>query len=295
MDITLEPGVYVVAVSGGVDSMALLDMLRSMPKLRLIVAHYDHGIRTNSNIDRKLVQAYANRHGLTYVYDEGNLGSGASEAAARQARYDFLRKVKDTVRARAIITAHHHDDVLETAVINLLRGTNRRGLTSLKSRGDIVRPLLQVPKSALKTYAKDNQLVWREDSTNQDTKYLRNHVRHNILNKLSVDDRNAFAALIVKFAELNQEIDSLLVNHLHLQPSAARLDRKEFTQLPHAVAREVLAAWLGYRQITGYNRKTLERLVVMAKISVPGKQIDIVNGNSLQVTANYLALVSTDR
>src|SRR5438132_889977 len=127
MDIALEPGTYIVAVSGGVDSMVLLDLLRTKPELKLIVAHYDHGMRPNSTADRQLVQAVSKHHGLTFIYDQGKLGN-ASEATARRARYDFLHQVREASQARAIITAHHQDDLLETAILNILRGTGRRGL-----------------------------------------------------------------------------------------------------------------------------------------------------------------------
>jgi tRNA(Ile)-lysidine synthase TilS/MesJ len=111
------------------------------PDFKFIVAHYDHGVRSDSQLDRQLVQGVARQHGLTFVYDEGKLGPGTSEAVARKARYAFLRKVQQTTGARAIITAHHEDDLLETALLNLLRGTGRRGVTSLRSRHDIHRPL----------------------------------------------------------------------------------------------------------------------------------------------------------
>src|SRR3990172_5722177 len=133
-DVDIKLGTYVVAVSGGVDSVVLLHLLvqkgqraegRGQSKYNFIVAHFDHGIREDSKLDRELVQELAKKYNLPFVYNQGNLGPKASEATARDARYAFLNKVKDSVSAQAIITAHHQDDVLETAIINLLRGTNR--------------------------------------------------------------------------------------------------------------------------------------------------------------------------
>src|SRR6185436_20114617 len=127
MKISVRPGKYVVAVSGGVDSMVLLDLLRQKPKLELVVAHFDHGIREDSAQDRKLVQRIAKAYGLPFVHAKGNLGPKAGEALAREARYAFLRQVQADHDAKAIITAHHQDDMLKTAIMNLLRGTGRRG------------------------------------------------------------------------------------------------------------------------------------------------------------------------
>src|SRR4051794_16456164 len=131
MKIYVGPGKYVVAVSGGVDSVGLLDLLRMDPGVKLTVSHFDHGIRDDSHLDRAHVQALARRYQLPFVYDKGALGPGASEAEARTARYQFLDNVKTKTGAHAIVTAHHQDDVLETAIINLLRGTGRKGLSSL--------------------------------------------------------------------------------------------------------------------------------------------------------------------
>src|SRR5690606_14980454 len=108
MDITklvrLDPGHYIVAVSGGVDSMALMHMLAAKHAekdngLRFTVAHFDHGIRAESSADRQLVQQTAATYRLPFVYDRAELGTGASEAAARRARYEFLRKVQHQLQA----------------------------------------------------------------------------------------------------------------------------------------------------------------------------------------------------
>ena len=146
MKLELEPGVYVVAVSGGVDSMVLLDLLRRQKDLKLVVAHLDHGIRSDSDLDRQLVQQVASKHGLAFVYNTAQLGPGASEALARKARYNFLRRVQLATNATAIVTAHHQDDLIETAILNLLRGTGRKGLSSLGDDKHLRRPLLHVSK-----------------------------------------------------------------------------------------------------------------------------------------------------
>src|SRR5437870_1107332 len=113
--------------------MTLLDLLAKKPNVKLIVAHFDHGMRPDSEKDRQFVQVVTEKYGLPFVFSEGRLGPKASEATARTARYKFLEKTKKAEGAKTIITAHHQDDVLETAIINLLRGTGRRGLTALKS------------------------------------------------------------------------------------------------------------------------------------------------------------------
>lgn len=315
MDVDLKPGKYVVAVSGGVDSVVLLHLLaqkamryepRDMSQehpgsplksydSRLVVVHLDHGIRPDSKNDREFVQQLARQYGLPFVYDTAQLGPGASEEAARTARYAFLHHVRRATGAQGIVTGHHQDDLLETAIINLVRGTGRRGLTSLQSTDNLIRPLLHLPKSQLVSYAKEHQLPWREDSSNRDTKYLRNHLRHNILPQLGDADRGKLLDIIHRLQELNRQIDHEITNHLHMQPAPNILDRHWFVMLPHAVAREVMAHWLRRAGANSYDRKTLERLVIAAKTFRPGHRTDINRQWRLLVNDQSLALVTIER
>lgn len=296
-----KPGVYVVAVSGGVDSMALLHLLHThnqkapKPLWKLTVAHLDHGIREDSSDDRRFVQAVAKEYGLPFVYHRVELGPAASEAEARKARYDFLNKVRKTCGASAIITAHHQDDVLETAIINLLRGSGRKGLTALASRPGLERPLLGVAKQVLMAHAHARQLDWHEDSTNMDTVYLRNHIRHVVLTKFDDTAREQLLGIITTMRAANHEIDQVLREQLDKNIVDDRLDRQWFIELPHSVAREVMAAWLRQQGVRNFDSKMLERLVVAAKVGYPGSQFDVMKGVALTVWVDNLALTSLER
>jgi tRNA(Ile)-lysidine synthase len=279
-------GTYVLAVSGGVDSMTLLHLLHDQPGLELVVAHFDHGMRADSTEDLALVRATARSYSLPFVSEAGRLGPETSEATARQARYEFLRRVQSDHQAQAIITAHHQDDVLETAIINMLRGTGRRGLTALSSRSDIVRPLLKVSKNELVAHARQHNLHWREDSTNQDEAYLRNYVRHQLLTRFSLSDRERFLQIITQLQTINGELDGLLEDCL-----AERLNRRWFNSLPHAVAREVMASWLRQHEIRNFDSRLLERLVVAAKTAAAGKQFPIYGSHRLSLGREFALLV----
>jgi tRNA(Ile)-lysidine synthetase-like protein len=295
MDINLQSGRYVVAVSGGVDSVVLLHALMQQPGLKLTVAHFDHGIREDSAEDRKHVRALAKQYGLPFVYHVGNLGPGTSEASAREARYKFLHHVRKASGAEAVITAHHRDDVLETIILNLLRGTGRRGLSSLKSTDIVQRPLLHVPKNELLRYAKREGLQWREDSTNIDERYLRNYIRKNILPRLADRDREAFYILGRWAEKTNREIMHEVVNYLHVQPSRTSIDRHSFIMLPHVVAREVMAEWLLQNTGAELSRVMLERLVTAAKSGKVGSRVDVDKGHWLEISPTRLALKPRER
>jgi len=296
MDLKLPtPGVYVIAVSGGVDSVSLLHALQKHSGYKWVVAHFDHGIREDSSEDRKLVQELARDYGLSFVYKEGQLGAKTSEAEARDARYQFLRHVQAASGARGLITAHHQDDVLETAIINLLRGTGRKGLTALRSSHDLVRPMLDIPKRDLIAFAQANGLVWREDTTNVELDYLRNYIRHKIVPRFDDQSRTRLWQVINDLRFTNEELDRLLVTQLHLQSDGGQLEREYFVQLPYSVSREVMAAWLRAHGVADFDGKTLERLVIAAKTGNNGQQFDVLRGVTMHLTDGQLALRGAER
>lgn len=321
MKIDLKPGTYVVAVSGGVDSMALLDLLvkkaeglkqkaqskspnsanlqPSVAGLKLIVAHFDHGIRPDSAKDRKLVQKFAEKHGLPFVHYEGKLGPNASEEAARKARYEFLHKVREAAHADAILTAHHQDDAVETATHNILRGTGRKGLSSLKNTKHVKRPLLHLPKHELKSYAEDRKLKWREDTTNNDLRYIRNYIRHQVLPRLTLEEKASLLTHIQKARTLNQKIDTAITTlsreFLQSGKNDRELKRQQFIKLPYIIAREVMAAWLRRNGIRDFDRKMVEQLVVAAKTYTVGKAAHVGRDRYLLIEKTKLALKDFER
>lgn len=276
MKVDLLPGNYVVAVSGGVDSMVLLDVLARLPNVQLTVAHFDHGIRTDSHEDRKLVQQTAQSLGLPFVYETVSLGADSSEQQARDARYAFLHKVKGQARADAIITAHHQDDVLETFILNMHRGTGRKGLSSLQSSQELQRPFLKYTKNELLQYAKERGVVWREDSTNKSDKYARNYLRLRVLPKLAHADRDRLLGIQAHMRSLNQQIDRQLQEVITaICDKNGVLVRKKFIMLPHVVASEVMAQLLRKRGVRNMSRKLVSRLVVSVKTGGPHTMYDV--------------------
>lgn len=312
MRIDLKPGTYVVAVSGGVDSMVLLHLLTRLQSpvishqspagpeendwrlatgdWRLVVAHFEHGIRPDSEKDFLFVRDAAKKYGLPFVAAHGKLGPGASEAVARKARYNFLAHVMAEEKADAIVTAHHQDDVLETAILNMLRGTGRLGLSSLRSKGTILRPLLAYTKQNILEYAHAHAIVWREDSTNADDRYLRNYIRHNIVTRLGERGRALLVERIEHARAINDQIDELLQKDIELQPALNELSRKWFIRLPYAVAAEVMAMWLRRHGIAQFDRALIDRLVVHAKTKRPGKTTDVNATYSVTYTRDGILL-----
>lgn len=294
----------VVAVSGGVDSVVLLDVLvksavgtsashelqgeerfseltsenlaEGQAPPGIIIAHFDHGIRDDSAEDARFVAGLAKRYGLPFVTKREELGPDASEELARVRRYAFLRQLAEKHEAR-IVTAHHMNDIAETVAINLTRGTGWRGLAVLDS--DIYRPLLAKTKQELIDYAIEHQLEWCEDSTNSSNAYLRNRLRTRIAAKAPLKD---LAALRMQQIALKQQIDREVTNVAGESP----YHRYFFSQLEPAVAIECLRGITEAR----LTRPQMERLLLAIKTYKAGSCHEAGAGIKVDFTTRHFSL-----
>ena len=177
------PGLAVLAVSGGGDSLAMLDVLAALAGelgLELLVAHADHGILADSGaIAARVAQLARERYGLEVVSAQLRLGPATSETRARVARYRFLRAVQAERGATYVVTAHHADDQVETVLLRVLRGSAPSGLRGIMAAGPrgLVRPLLPFRHAELLAHAAAAGLPVAEDPTNLDPHHLRGWVR----------------------------------------------------------------------------------------------------------------------
>ncbi|MBC7764487.1 tRNA lysidine(34) synthetase TilS [Microbacteriaceae bacterium] len=272
---------YVLAVSGGVDSVVLLDML-SRSNHHLVVAHVDHGIRDDSTADARFVEALAKQYKVPFVTKRFELGEDASEDEARQARYSFLFEQSKKLEAQ-LVTAHHQNDMIETIALNLRRGTGWRGLAVL-NRHEIDRPLLAFPKSALIRYALNHHLEWVEDSTNQSDAYTRNQLRKSLHGRLSADTVARLANLRAKQVQLSRDIAIQTDRHV----AAYQGDRHFLTVLEEPVALELLGAFVVSAGGVRPPRPQLKRALLAVKTAKPGTSHDIGNGVKMSFTTrNY--------
>lgn len=170
----------IVAVSGGVDSMVLLDAAASVvDRARLVVATFDHGTGAAARTASALVRTTAQQLGIECVAERAS-GVLRSEAELRAARWAFLRSVAEA-RGAVIATAHTEDDQIETVFMRALRDSGARGLAGLYARGAVVRPLIDVRRVAVAAYAAAREVPWVEDPSNRTAVYLRNRIRGDLL------------------------------------------------------------------------------------------------------------------
>lgn len=185
----------VIAVSGGPDSMALLlawGMLQGIRRDQLLVAHFDHHLRPQSAADAEFVRSFAEQHGLPFCLGAAERSLAAvpnrsTETAARDARYAFLEEAARETGAQFVATGHNADDQVETVLHAVVRGTGLAGLAGMKEERtlapgvQLVRPLLQVRRQTVEEFLAANDQSARLDQSNDDCRFTRNRIRHELL------------------------------------------------------------------------------------------------------------------
>ncbi len=183
-----ERSSILIAVSGGIDSIVLLEILTTLG-VKGVVAHVDHGMRANSSSDADFVAREAKLRRYEFESERFDICEIASqkkqsvEEAARSVRYSFFEKIANRYGCQFIALGHHEDDQAETVIMNLIRGSGITGLSGMKSVRDAkyLRPMLCFSKNIICEYALKHKLQYREDDTNADGRFFRNRIRNQLL------------------------------------------------------------------------------------------------------------------
>ncbi|WP_140486886.1 tRNA lysidine(34) synthetase TilS [Flavobacterium sp. GSA192] len=184
----LEKSKLLMATSGGIDSMVMVHLFREL-HYSIALAHCNFQLRGLESFgDQNFIQEYANENEIPLFLTQFDTETFAqdyklsTQIAARELRYNWFYELLETENYDYILTAHHADDTIETFLINLSRGTGLEGLLGIPAQNDkIVRPILPFTRAEILVYAKENNIQWREDSSNASDKYLRNKIRHHLV------------------------------------------------------------------------------------------------------------------
>ncbi|WP_455092908.1 tRNA lysidine(34) synthetase TilS [Parvimonas micra] len=186
----LEGFGVLLAVSGGKDSMTMLDLFNYFKyelKLNLVVCHFNHSLRDDADRDEKFVKIQCEKYGLKFYSKKedvllySNENKLSTEEGARFLRYKFFDEVKRIENLEYIATAHNKNDLAETVIMRILRGTGINGLIGIQSeRGDLIRPILNFSRDEIEKYIEENNIPFVEDKTNFEELYLRNKIRLNL-------------------------------------------------------------------------------------------------------------------
>lgn len=229
-----------VAVSGGVDSIVLLDRIVKSSR-DVAVAHVHHGLRSESDEEFEFVRQLAEAYGVPFYGKRLVFPDGGSQADYRTSRYAFFESIMREDGYSELMTAHHADDELETVLIQLHR--NVVEVTGIPERrpfagGMLVRPLLTETKQEILAYAVANGLVWREDATNEQTNYLRNKIRHHIIPRLHdvwpnvvQDVGHAARRQRELWQQRYADVEAWMMHYVHSDMKAFHVKLKDVTDL----------------------------------------------------------------
>jgi tRNA(Ile)-lysidine synthase len=284
-------GRYLIGVSGGRDSIALLHSLGDIGFKNLVVCHLNHQLRgRSSNADARFVEKLAAKYDLEAEIGSANVRALASkrktsiETAGREARYRFFAKTAKRRKCRTIFLGHHADDLVETFLINLFRGAGTAGLSGMRKvsthRVDdvnliVVRPLIGVWRQEIDSYLREHRIKFREDASNKSLNPLRNRIRHRVIPYLEkILGRNIRPASWRAATIAGEEeawIDSQLADLSDIEFSVAKL-----RALPVALQRRSIFKWLRAQNVSeiGFDviesvRSLLGRDGRVAKVNLP--------------------------
>lgn len=285
----LEPGEpLLVGVSGGPDSVALLDTLVKSG-WRPHICHLNHQLRgADSDADAEFVRQLAARYDLPCTIESGKVAG--DEESARRARHEFFARVAERAGIKKLALAHTADDQVETFLLRLLRGAGVPGLVGIWPERQlgalrVIRPLLKVRRAEILEYLAAEKLAYREDASNADTRFTRNRIRHELLPWLEREYNPAIRDALLHTAEILRDEDFYLLHHVAerfymavCQKDAVNV--KALANCPIAIQRRVLRFWLGgdSEPGPGFTFEQIEAIRRAAQNDSPSAEIELPGG-----------------
>ena len=281
----LSPGArYLIGVSGGRDSVALLHWLVECGYNKLIVCHLNHRLRgRSSRVDAIFVRKLAAKYDVDLALGAIDVRALAVrtkqsiETAARDARYKFFAQVAKRRRCHTIFIGHHADDLVETFLINLFRGAGPGGLSAMRGvsvrkidnvKLQIVRPLLGVSREQIDDYVREQGLKFREDASNKNLAPVRNRIRHRIIPEIEKQLGRNVRGTIWRAATIASEEENFFETLLPDKLSKlTALAVKPLRAMPVAVQRRMLHEWLRARDVPDLSFDLVERVRALLDLS----------------------------
>ena len=287
-----EKDTVVLAISGGPDSMYLANLLlpyKDKLNLKIIIAHVNHSLRKQSEEEEIFVKKYAKENKLLFEYLKiDNYNKENFHNYARTKRYKFFYEIVKKYQANYLMTAHHGDDLIETILMRLTRGSSLKGYSGIKliTEGEnfkIVRPLLFLDKKKIIDYMDQNKLKYYIDSSNQSSKYTRNRYRQNILPFLKKEDKNVH----LKYLEFSQELESadkyierVVLKEVKKVYKDNKINVKKIKQLDDYILKKVIEEILHLiynNELAKVNKKHQKALYNLINADKPNSFINLPN------------------
>lgn len=292
----------IIATSGGPDSMVLLTLLLAVKKvknLKLVCAHVNHKLRKESDDEAKMVKKYCEKENIIFEYMIIDKYKGNTENYAREKRYEFFDKLIKKYASPYLLTAHHGDDLTETIMMRLIRGSSLKGYAGFsevteKNGYKIYRPLITKTKTELLNYAKENNIPYAIDQTNESDNYTRNRIRKYILPRLKKENKNVhlkFLEFSKTISETENYFEKILVKKIEKIYQDNKLNVEIFLTEEPLIQKKLIHNILNdvYKdKINLINDNHVNNFLSTVKNKKPNIQINLPDNKILKKAYNYV-------
>jgi len=285
----LSSETIVVGLSGGPDSMCLLDILLKLNKnIKIICAHINHNIREESKDELKFIEEYTSKLDVileTVTFPKKSDSQNYNELELREMRYKYFKELIDKYNAKYLFTAHHGDDLIETILMRITRGSNLKGYSGFELITDkedykIIKPLIFTTKDEINKYLEVNNIPYVIDNTNNLDDYTRNRYRHNILPFLKEENKNVHLRYL-KFSKelLNyyNYVDKILTDEVSKRYKDKILYLDKFDKLDEFMKQKIIEYIL--------DDNYMDNLYLVSDIHV-NNILNIINSNKPNIIIN---------
>ena len=296
----------IIGLSGGPDSMCLLDIIRNLNKrINIVCAHINHNNRQESFEEQKYMEEYCKSNNLifeTTTFDKKSEDQDYNELELREKRYNYFESLIKKYKAKYLFTAHHGDDLVETVLMRISRGSNLKGYTGFqvetkKKDYKVIKPLIFMTKDDINTYNKENNIPYVLDKTNDEDNYTRNRYRHNVLPFLKKENEN----IHLKYLKFSRElltyyeyVDKIINKEIDKRFEKNTLDIEGFSRLDKLIQTKIIEYILDDNYIDNLYLVSDKHVnLILNIIDNPKPNIEINLPDNLRITKSYNTLKIT--
>ncbi len=305
-DLLKDNDTIVIGLSGGPDSMCLLNIILSLnKKIKIICAHINHGLRKESQKEQEFINDYCQEKNLvleTTTFAKKSPTEDYNEQELREKRYDYFAQVIKKYHAKYLFTAHHGDDLVETILMRISRGSNLRGYSGFQLKSNkrnliVIKPLIYVTKSEIEKYNQENQIPYVIDQTNLENDHTRNRYRNNVLPFLKQENKDIHLKYIKYSNELDKYVtyvDKIVKNEISSRYQNKVLDIQNFNKLDDLIQTKIIEYILDdnyYHNLYLVNDKHVSILLDIINSSKPNIKTNLPD--NLQAIKSYNQLIFT--
>ena len=298
-----ENDCIVLALSGGPDSMCLFSLLLQLKEkyhLKMICAHVNHNVRYESEEEARFVKSMVLKNECIFEFMKiENYPQENFESSARKKRYHFFNELIRKYQANYLMTAHHGDDLMETILMRLIRGSNLKGYAGFKKETiyknyELLRPLIHTTKKEILEYNLQNNIEYRNDQSNEEKRYTRNRIRKNILPLLKNENRKVHRKFL-KFSEelysIENFLENMTKNALTQVYNSDKVNLQEFKKLDPLLKKRIIE-WILMQtyqnEIDCITNKHLQNILDLCTSTKPNQWISLPKGKIARKNYNYL-------